>query len=45
MAAWILQQQVQQPEQLREFNVAGYRFQAAESDRDTLVFRRREADQ
>ncbi|AJD48257.1 hypothetical protein S7S_09215 [Isoalcanivorax pacificus W11-5] len=45
MAAWILQQQIQQPEQLREFKVAGYRFHAAASDGDTLVFRRREADQ
>lgn len=45
MAAWILQQQVQAPEQLPAFDVAGYRFYAAGSDADTLVFRRREVDQ
>lgn len=44
MAAWILQQDIDSPEALKDFNVAGYRFHAASSKGDTLVFRRREAD-
>lgn len=45
MAAWILQHDVREPEGLTGFDVAGYRFQAADSDADRLVFRRREKDQ
>ena len=45
MAAWILQHDVREPERLTGFDVAGYRFHAADSDADRLVFRRREKDQ
>lgn len=40
MAAWVLQNRVTQVSDLEQFDVAGYRFAAADSDADTLVFRR-----
>ncbi|MBS9403004.1 peroxide stress protein YaaA [Halomonas sp. TRM85114] len=43
MAAWIIRQGVNDPEALKDFDVAGYRFNAALSDADTLVFTRAEA--
>ncbi|WP_111656597.1 peroxide stress protein YaaA [Isoalcanivorax indicus] len=43
MAAWILQHDIDSPDALKRFDVAGYRFHAAGSQGDTLVFRRREA--
>lgn len=42
MAAWILANDVRSVEQLSEFDVAGYRFSARDSQGDTLVFRRSE---
>lgn len=42
MAAWILQNRVYDVDGLSRFNVAGYRFSAADSQGDTLVFRRTE---
>lgn len=44
MGAWIIKQQINDPGQLTNFNVAGYRFDAASSQGDTLVFTRKEAD-
>ncbi|MFN3713178.1 MAG: peroxide stress protein YaaA [Alcanivoracaceae bacterium] len=44
MAAWILQNDIREPAQLEAFSEAGYRFAAQDSDADTLVFRRRQAD-
>ena len=44
MSAWIIREQVNTPEALQDFNVAGYRFDAAASENNTLVFTRREAD-
>lgn len=44
MSAWLIQQQVNDPEQLKAFNVAGYRFDASSSQGDTFVFTREEAD-
>jgi uncharacterized protein len=44
MAAWILQNDIREPAQLEAFAEAGYRFAAADSNADTLVFRRRQAD-
>lgn len=44
MSAWIIRQQVNDPEALKDFDVAGYRFDPAASQGDTLVFTRREAD-
>jgi uncharacterized protein len=42
MAAWIVRNDIREPEQLEQFNVAGYAFSAADSDADRLVFRRPE---
>lgn len=42
MAAWILQNKVYDVDGLSDFNVAGYRFSAKDSQGDTLVFRRTE---
>ncbi|MGO2007523.1 peroxide stress protein YaaA [Vreelandella alkaliphila] len=42
MSAWIIQQQINDPEQLTAFDVAGYRFDPAASQSDTLVFTRNE---
>lgn len=42
MSAWIIQQQINDPEQLTAFDVAGYRFDPAASQGDTLVFTRNE---
>lgn len=44
MSAWIIQHQINDPEQLSHFNVAGYHYDSASSQGDTLVFTRREAD-
>jgi len=44
MSAWIIRQQINEPEALTGFDVAGYRFDAAASEGDTLVFTRRETD-
>ncbi|MGO2264815.1 peroxide stress protein YaaA [Halomonas sp.] len=44
MSAWIIHQQVNDPEALTAFNVAGYQFDAVSSEGDTLVFTRKEAD-
>lgn len=44
MAAWILRNNIQRPAQLEQFNEAGYRFVAADSSADTLLFRRAESD-
>lgn len=43
MAAWIIREGVNNPEALKDFNVAGYRFNTALSDANTLVFTRSEA--
>lgn len=42
MSAWIIQQQINDPEQLTAFDVAGYRFDPAASQGGTLVFTRNE---
>lgn len=42
MAAWLLQNDVRQPNDLREFDVDGYAFNSALSSGQTLVFTRRE---
>ncbi|MDF1630270.1 MAG: peroxide stress protein YaaA [Alcanivoracaceae bacterium] len=44
MAAWILRNNIQQAEQLEKFSEAGYRFVAADSPADTLLFRRSESE-
>lgn len=44
MSAWLIQQQINEPDQLRAFDVAGYRFDASSSQGDTFVFTRKEAD-
>lgn len=44
MSAWIIQQQINDPDALTSFDIAGYRFDAAASEGDTLVFTRKEAD-
>ncbi|MDT8895372.1 peroxide stress protein YaaA [Halomonas sp. I1] len=44
MAAWMIRQRLEDPEALKAFDVAGYRFDAAMSDGDTLVFCRDEKD-
>lgn len=44
MAAYIMRNQIDTVEQLKEFNIAGYRYVAAESDGNTLVFKRAEKD-
>ncbi|MBB3142713.1 peroxide stress protein YaaA [Halomonas organivorans] len=44
MAAWMIRQRLDDPEGLKGFDVAGYRFNAAISEGDTLVFCRAEQD-
>ena len=44
MSAWMIQQQVNDPEKLKAFDVAGYRFDASASQGDTFVFTRKETD-
>lgn len=44
MSAWLIQQQINDPERLKAFDVAGYRFDAAASQGDSFVFTRKEAD-
>ncbi|MEC5343975.1 peroxide stress protein YaaA [Brenneria populi] len=42
MSRFIIQHRLTQPEQLKDFNLEGYRFSEAESSVDELVFKRRE---
>lgn len=42
MSAWLIRNRINDPEQLQTFDVAGYRFNAAMSQGDTLVFTREE---
>ena len=42
MAAWILKKGIKDPDKLKNFDVAGYRFCAEESTADKPVFRRQE---
>ncbi|MBZ5486957.1 peroxide stress protein YaaA [Halomonas aquamarina] len=44
MSAWIIREGINTPEALKEFDVAGYRFDAQASESGTLVFTRREAE-
>ena len=44
MSAWLIQHQISKPEQIKNFDVAGYRFDASSSQGDTFVFTRKEAD-
>lgn len=44
MAAWMLQNDICHPDDLRNFNVDGYQFNNALSSGQTLVFTRREGD-
>ncbi len=41
MARWIIDHRVESAEQLKQFDVEGYRFEPAASDANRLVFRRR----
>ena len=43
MSAWLIRQRIDDPEAIKEFNVAGYRINPAMSEGDTLVFTRDEA--
>lgn len=45
MARFIIRERICAPEQLKEFNEAGYTFVTEESDKKTWVFRRAEAQQ
>tara|TARA_R110000824_G_scaffold222077_1_gene409264 strand:- start:1155 stop:1934 length:780 start_codon:yes stop_codon:yes gene_type:complete len=44
MSAWLIQQQINEPNELKAFDVAGYRFDASASQGDTFVFTRKETD-
>ena len=44
MTRWIIEQQLDSPVLLADFNVAGYRFSEEDSRGDTLVFKRAEKD-
>ncbi|GHE22438.1 peroxide stress protein YaaA [Halomonas urumqiensis] len=44
MAAWMIRHRLDDPEGLKDFDVAGYHFNANLSEGDTLVFTRAEAD-
>ncbi|ATJ84293.1 peroxide stress protein YaaA [Halomonas beimenensis] len=44
MAAWMIRQRLDAPEGLKDFDVAGYRYDPAQSRGDTLVFCRDEQD-
>lgn len=44
MAAWIIRQRLDEPDGLKDFNVAGYRFNETLSEGDTLVFTRPEGE-
>ncbi|MFQ3786715.1 peroxide stress protein YaaA [Halomonas sp. A29] len=44
MAAWMIRQRLDDPERLKEFDVAGYAFNPAMSEGDTWVFSRREGE-
>ncbi|WP_136068906.1 peroxide stress protein YaaA [Modicisalibacter radicis] len=43
MSAWLIRQRLDEPEGLKDFNVAGYRYNATLSQGDTWVFTREEA--
>ncbi|HLV18451.1 MAG TPA: peroxide stress protein YaaA, partial [Pseudomonas sp.] len=42
MAAWMIRERLDDPEGLKDFNVAGYAYNPAMSEGDTLVFTRPE---
>ncbi len=44
MAAWMIRERLDDPEGLKDFNVAGYAYNPAMSEGDTLVFTRPEGD-
>ncbi|MDX1804642.1 MAG: peroxide stress protein YaaA [Alcanivorax sp.] len=44
MASWILREGIDDPSQLKQFRVAGYRYNKAESTEDKPVFKRAEKD-
>ncbi|MGP9566734.1 peroxide stress protein YaaA [Halomonas sp. AOP5-B2-8] len=44
MSAWLIKEQINDPDRLQDFTVAGYRFNAASSQGDTFVFTRKETD-
>lgn len=44
MATWMIRQRVDAPEDLKHFDVGGYRFNNSLSDGDTWVFTRRESE-
>ncbi|WP_311946905.1 peroxide stress protein YaaA [Halomonas piscis] len=44
MSAWMIRERLDDVEGLKDFSVAGYGFDAAASEGDTLVFNRRERD-
>ena len=44
MSAWLIQHQINEPDSLKEFDVAGYQFDAASSQGDSFVFTRRETE-
>lgn len=44
MTRWMIEQRLDAPVRLKEFNVAGYRFSDEDSRGDTLVFKRAEKD-
>ncbi len=44
MAAWVLRNNIESARELSDFDVAGYRFSARDSDANTLVFRRKQKD-
>lgn len=43
MAAWVIHNRIDNPDQIVDFDVAGYRYAASESTPDTPVFLRKEA--
>ena len=43
MAAWVIQNRIDSPEKIAEFDVAGYQYAASESSPDKPVFLRKEA--
>lgn len=44
MSAWLLKEDIDSADDLKHFDIAGYRFSSAASDSDTLVFTRTEAE-
>lgn len=43
MAAWVIRQRLDDPDGLKDFDIAGYRYNATLSEGDTLVFTRAES--